>query len=230
VLIALDPENHVTMKEILDPLQLEYHDVTLANDQAFVRRTHTDADRTNLVTATFSSHPSVTTLQRLGTRAPAVFLGAGWIDAKKGRPIDIQVDAPIKAHHATFVDKNNNFQVDAGEDRRAWELSGAVVKGLARVFVIADSDWLGDEAIQAPGNELLALDSMHWLMGDEAFQGVVSSEVDLPITHTRKQDAAWFYSTIFLAPALVLGVGWVTTRRRRRDAGTRAPGPQGAAS
>jgi hypothetical protein len=104
------------------------------------------------------------------------------------------------------------------------------VKGLARVFVIADSDWLADEAIQAPGNELLALDTMHWLMGDEAFQGLVSSEVDLPITHTRKQDAAWFYSTIFLAPALVLGVGWVTTRRRRKDAGTPAPRPQGAAS
>ncbi|HEY2729679.1 MAG TPA: DUF4350 domain-containing protein [Polyangia bacterium] len=230
VLIALDPENHVLMKEILDPLQLEYHDVTLANDQAFVRRTHTDADRTNIVTATFSSHPSVTTLSRLGARAPAIFLGAGWIDAKRGRPVDIQVDAPIKAHHATFPDKNNNFQPDPGEDRRAWELSGAVVKGLARVFVIADSDWLADEAIQAPGNELLALDSMHWLMGDEAFQGLVSSEVDLPITHTRKQDAAWFYSTIFLAPALVLGVGWVTTKRRRKDAGTPAPRPQGATS
>jgi len=230
VLIALDPENHVAMKEILDPLQLEYHDVTLANDQAFVRRTHTDADRTNLVTATFSSHPSVTTLLRLGTRAPTIFLGAGWIDAKRGRPIDIQVDAPIKAHHATFPDKNNNFLPDPGEDRRAWELSGAVVKGLARVFVIADSDWLADEAIQAPGNELLALDSMHWLMGDEAFQGLVSSEVDLPITHTRKQDAAWFYSTIFLAPALVLGFGWVTTRRRRRAGAAPTPRAQGAAS
>jgi hypothetical protein len=230
VLIALDPENHVAMKEILDPLQLEYHDVTLANDQAFVRRTHTDADRTNIVTATFTSHPSVTTLARLGTRAPTIFLGAGWIDAKRGRPIDIQVDAPIKAHHATFPDKNNNFQQDPGEERRAWELSGAVVKGLARVFVIADSDWIADEAIQAPGNELLALDSMHWLMGDEAFQGLVSSEVDLPITHTRKQDAAWFYSTIFLAPAVVLGVGWVTTRRRRKDAGAPVPRPQGAAS
>jgi hypothetical protein len=229
-LIALDPENHVDMKEVLGPLQLEYHDVTLANDQAYVRRTHTDADRTNLVTATFSSHPSVTTLLRLGTRAPTIFLGAGWIDAKRGRPIDIQVDAPIKAHHATFVDKNGNYQFDSGEERRAWELSGAVVKGLARVFVIADSDWLADEAIQAPGNELLALDSMHWLMGDEAFQGLVASEVDLPITHTRKQDVAWFYSTIFLAPALVLGLGWVTTKRRRKDGAAPAPRAQGAAS
>jgi gliding motility-associatede transport system auxiliary component len=230
-LIALDPENHVDLKEILDPLQLEYHSVTLANDQAYVRRTHTDADRTNLVTATFSSHPSVTTLLRLGARAPAIFLGAGWIDAKRGRPIEYQVDAPVKAHYSTFIDKNNNFQFDPDEQRRAWELAGAVSKGSMRAFVIADSDCFADEAIQAPGDELLTLDVMHWLMGDEAYQGLVSSEMDLPITHTRKQDVAWFYATIFVAPALVLGVGWLTTKRRRRSGGApAAPGARGAAS
>src|SRR6201999_3687965 len=139
--------------------------------------------RTNLVTATFSSHPSVSTLLRLGTRAPAIFLGAGWIDAKRNRPIEIQTDAPIKAHFSTFVDKNHNFQFDGDEQRRAWELTGAVSKGFMRAFVIADSDCFADEAIQAPGNELLTLDVMHWLMGDEAYQGLVSSEADLPISH-----------------------------------------------
>jgi ABC-type uncharacterized transport system len=230
VLIALDPENHVDMKQVLDPLQLEYHAEILANDQAFARRTHTDADRTNLVTATFSSHPSVTTLLRLGTRAPVVLVGAGWIDAKRGRPIEIQVDAPIKAHFQTFIDKNNNFQFDPGEQRRAWELTGAVTKGLARAFVIADSDCFADEAIQAPGNELLTLDVMHWLMGDEAYQGLVSSEMDLPVTHTRKQDVAWFYSTIFLAPTLVLGIGWMTTKRRRKVGAGAGAAPPGAPS
>lgn len=233
VLIALDPENHVDMKAVLDPLQLEFHDVTLANDQTFVPRTHTVADRTNLVTATFSSHPSVTTMLRLGSRAPAVFLGAGWIDAKRGRPIEVQVDAPIKAHHQTFNDKNGNFQLDPGEQRRAWEIAGAVTKGFGRAFVVADSDCFADEAIvRAPGDELLTLDVMHWLMGDEKYQGLVSSEIDLPISHTRKQDVAWFYSTIFVAPALVLGFGWFTTKRRRRkDAITpAAPRAEGGAS
>jgi ABC-type sugar transport system permease subunit len=40
-------------------------------------------------------------------------------------------------------------------------------------------------------------------MGDEAFSGQTSTEADVKITHTRKQDVVWFYSTIFLAPALV---------------------------
>jgi hypothetical protein len=231
-LIALDPENHVTLKEILDPLQLEYHDVTLASEQAFIPRTHTIADRTNIATATYSSHPAVTTLLRLGNRGWTLFPGAGWIDAKRDRPIDVQVDAPIKAHYSTFVDKNNNFTFDPGEQRRSWELTGAATKGLMRAFVIADSDCFADEAITIPGNELLTLDVMHWLMGDEVYQGLVASEQDLPIAHTRKQDVWWFYSTIFLAPALVVGFGWVSTKRRRQRQvpGPAAPAPQGGAS
>jgi hypothetical protein len=231
LLIALDPENHVDMHEVLDPLQVEFHDVTLANDQVFARRTHTDADRTNIVTATFSSHPSVTTLLRIGARAPVVLPGAGWIDAKRNRPIDVQVDSPIKAHYATFADKNGNFQLDPGETRRAWEVAAASSKGQSRAFIIADSDCFSDEAIVMPGNELLTLDVMHWLMGDEQYQGLVSSEVDLPVTHTRKQDVAWFYSTIFLAPALVLGAGYVTTKKRRRKvAAPPTSAPPGGAS
>ena len=45
------------------------------------------------------------------------------------------VDSPIKAHHATFADKNGNFQADPGEDRRAWEVAATAVKKDARVFV-----------------------------------------------------------------------------------------------
>jgi hypothetical protein len=235
VLIALDPENKVDMHEVLEPLSLSYKAEMLANDQVFARRTHQDSDRANLVTATFSSHPSVTTLQRLGARAPLILPGAGWINTKRERSAATPVDSPIKAHYATFVDKNGNFQPDPGEDRRAWELAATAVKKDARVFVLADSDCLDDEAIRAGANELLALDVAHWLVGDEAFAGVASTEADVPITHTRKQDVVWFYSTIFLAPALVIGVGVAVTRgtrRRKRRPGDAGGGAsaQGAAS
>ncbi len=65
-------------------------------------------------------------------------------------------------------------------------------------------------------NQLLALDVSHWLMGDEAYTGLTSTEVDLPISHTRKQDVVWFYGTIFLGPALVIAAGFAVTRRGRR--------------
>jgi hypothetical protein len=220
VLIALDPENKVDMHEVLAPLNLEFKAETLANEVSYARRLEQKiSDRVNLVTATFSSHPSVTTLQRLGPRASVVLPGAGWINTSRNRTAAIPVDAPIKAHFATFVDKNGNFTADPGEDKRAWELAATAVKKDARVFVIADSDWCGDEAIKVPGNGVLVLDVIHWLMGDEAFSGQTSTEADVKITHTRKQDVAWFYSTIFLAPALVIGAGVMVTRRKRRRGG-----------
>jgi hypothetical protein len=229
VLIALDPENHVTMSEVLKRLDLEYHDEMLANDQAFARRTHQDNDRTNLVTVTYNSHPSVTTLQRLGVRAPIILPGAGWINANRTAQSGATVDAPIKAHHATFADKNGNFQADPGEERRAWEVAAAATKKDARVFVLADSDLFDDEALPVAANQLLALDVSHWLMGDEAFAGVTSTEADVPITHTRKQDVVWFYGTIFLVPALVVGAGFSVTRgaRRKKRKPSTPAGPAG---
>jgi hypothetical protein len=198
----------------------------LANDQVFARRTHQDADRINLVTATYTSHPSVNTLTRLGGRAPVILPGAGWINTSRERTAAVPVDSPIKAHHATFQDKNGNFQFDPGEERRAWELAATAIKKDARVFVIGDSDCFGDEAIRAAANEVLAIDVVHWLMGDESFSGVASTETDVPVSHTRKQDVLWFYSTIFLAPAAVIFTGvFVTRSRRRRARGGKAAPP-----
>jgi gliding motility-associatede transport system auxiliary component len=231
VLIALDPENKVDMHEVLQPLNLEFKPEPLANDQVYARRMEQKiSDRANLVTATFTSHPSVTTLQRLGPRASVVLPGAGWINTKRERTAAIPVDSPIKAHFATFNDKNGNFTMDPGEDKRAWELAATAVKEDARVFVIADSDWIGDEAIKVPGNGVLAGDVIHWLMGDEAFSGQTSTETDVKITHTRKQDVVWFYSTIFFAPALVIGAGVMVTRKSRskRRQEKRAGKPAGA--
>lgn len=231
VLIALDPENKIDMHEVLGPLNLEFKAEPLANQEVFARRLEQKiSDRANLITSTYSSHPSVATLARYGQRAPIVLPGAGWINTKRDRTAAIPVDAPIKAHYATFVDKNGNYTLDPGEDKRQWELAATAVKKDARVFVIADSDWISDETIKVAANGGLALDVIHWLTGDETFSGQVSTEADVKIVHSRKQDVAWFYSTIFLAPALVIGGGVAVTRkaRRKRRQAKGAPPPPAA--
>ncbi|HMF42993.1 MAG TPA: Gldg family protein, partial [Polyangia bacterium] len=228
VLIALDPENKVDMHEVLGPLNLEFKAETLANEQVYARRIEQKiSDRVNLITSTYSSHPSVATLARFGQRAPIVLPGAGWINTKRDRSAAIPVDATIKAQYATFVDKNGNYTMDPGEDKRQWELAAAATKKDARIFVIADSDWISDETIKVAANGGLALDVIHWLTGDEAFSGQVSTEADVKIVHSRKQDVGWFYSTIFLAPALVIGAGVAVTRksRRKRRQSKSAPPP-----
>jgi hypothetical protein len=65
-------------------------------------------------------------------------------------------------------------------------------------------------------NQLLVVDAVRWLGGEESFAGEVNVEEDVRIEHTQQKDLIWFYSTIFGAPALVLGVGLAYTRRSRR--------------
>jgi hypothetical protein len=43
----------------------------------------------------------------------------------------------------------------------------------------------------------------------------VNSEEDVPLVHTRRQDTTWFYTTIFVVPAIVVLAGLFATRRRR---------------
>jgi hypothetical protein len=74
---------------------------------------------------------------------------------------------------------------------------------------------------------MMVLDVVRWLLGEEGYIGTTTDESDVPISHTRKQDVAWFYSSIFVTPALVIGIGLVVTRRRKKRA---APEPTPAAA
>jgi hypothetical protein len=222
IFIALDPEVGLDFKDLLGPLGVTYHAVMLANEQSFARRTHQDSDHANIVTAGFSSHPSMSTLTRLGGRAPLVLPGAGWLEPAQVKPPGVGIDPPVRAMPTTFADKNGNFKKDDGEEQRAFDLAVAIIKGTGRIYVVADSDFISDAAIRVAGNGILALDAIRWLVGDEAYTGQTNTEADVPITHTRKQDVAWFYSSIFLMPVLVMAVGLLVTRRRRRNPPTLA--------
>jgi hypothetical protein len=221
--LALEPDGP-DFQRVLEPLGLKYLKTPLANEQVFFRTTRQQSDRGNLGTASFSSHPSVTSLAALAGQAPVAFPGAGAMDPLQPLPNAVMHDISVRAHGATFADANGNFTQDEGETRRAWPLVVAVEKPApagkepTRAVVMADADALSDLALGNLGNAYLAVDTLRWLTGEESLSGTVSSEEDMPIQHTREQDVAWFYATVFLGPALVLAVGFVKTRRRGRRA------------
>jgi hypothetical protein len=84
---------------------------------------------------------------------------------------------------------------------------------------MGDSDVLTDGVLRSYGNPYLAMDSVLWLLGEEELAGEVSNEEDVPVQHTRQQDVVWFYSAVFLGPAMVLAAGFLVTRRRGRRRG-----------
>ncbi|MDY7229114.1 Gldg family protein [Hyalangium rubrum] len=230
--LALEPEGP-SYDALVEPLGVRYVNTLLANDQVYFRATRQQSDRANLATAAYSSHPSVSTLASLGGQAPVAFLGSGAFETRSNPQQGLGLDVSVRAHEATFVDKNRNFTEDEGEDRRAWPLVMAIDKPIQgskegmRAVVMGDSDALADGVLPNLGNAYLALDTLRWLTGEEALAGAVSSEEDVPIQHTREQDVLWFYATVLLAPAVVLGVGFFVTRRR----GKRGPrvAPEGGA-
>lgn len=227
VFLALDPDSGLAFDELLEPLGLTYVPNVLAQERniANVRPPPGIADRVNILTRTYSSHPAVTNLGR--SQSPMLLLSAGGLEERKQHPADLSIDFAVRSLADTWNDANNNFQFDADaqETKKAWGLVAAVerrAKGgkteeATRALVLGDSDLIADLLItQVEGNQLLLVDGFKWLLGDEQLSGITNTEVDVPMTRSRQQDSLWFYGTTFLAPLAVVGVGLLARRRTRK--------------
>ncbi|MDX2021663.1 MAG: Gldg family protein [Deltaproteobacteria bacterium] len=238
VLLALDPESGQKFDNLLNHLGLTFSTTNLAHDQIYATRTFATSDRVNLISANYSSHVAVTTLSKYGRRLPVVFPTTGSLDNGTDPGGLVNRRFTIHADAKTWNDVNGNFEFDSGtEVRRAYELAAVVTKRTAsavlpeeegRAVVLADSDALTDLAVRNQGNAAMFVDAVRWLGGEESISGRINNEEDVPIVHTRKQDLGWFYGSVVLAPALVVGFGLLFTRRSRkaRKAVTKAEPPQ----
>ena len=224
--IAIDPEAGLTFSELLTPLGLSFKAEVLTDDKSFARMRPqaSPSDRRNVGTRTFSSHPSVNYLSR--SQQPVLLVGAGPLTELQTHPADLVIDMALRTQSTTWNDLNSNFEYDAPtEVRQAYGVLSAISRRAAsnkleeelRALVLADSDVIADEVLPLlQGNQYLVVDGLKWLLGDEALQGSTNTELDLPMTRTRKEDSVWFYGTTFLAPVLVLSLGFVVRRRTSR--------------
>ena len=221
LLVALDPESGSQFDALLQPLGVKFIPTPLANDRVYLARTHQPSDRGQLVTASFGPHASVGTLVRASGRLPLFLLGTGSLELLTQKPAGVNVVFTVSTLPETFRDLDGNFVFDPrSEKRKAWDVAAAITlpkKGAdeGRAVVVADSDVFTDLALDASsGNRAFAVDGVRWLLGEESL-GAPGGETDFPIQHTRGQEVAWFYLTVFVAPLAVLGAGlWVTRRRK----------------
>jgi hypothetical protein len=233
LLLCLDPEPKADLAQLASLVGLTVSTAVLADDKVHIRRRFNDSDRVILATNRFSSHASVSTLSRLASR-PVLFLGAAALDKKTDADPALKIDFAIRALPDTFDDQNGNFAFDApAEKRSTYALAAAVSKSVMpptdgsrkrsdemRAFVIGDADAVSDAAFSNEANVLLVADAVRWLTGEESFAGMLATPEDVRIEHTKQKDLVWFYGTIFVAPAIVLGGGLVYTRRGRRTSTT----------
>lgn len=219
LLLALDPEPGHTHPGLLEPLRLRFDPVFLAADANYLRRSFTPADRRNLVTNVYQSHPVVESLMKPERAAGFLVLGSGHLEPLADRPASLRLHAPVRSLAAVWRDANGDLRPSPGERRRAFDLVAAVEQERegppGRALVMADVDALTDAALANQGNALLLDDGLRWLAGEEQLSGGLQTDTDSPVLHSRESDRLWFYGTIFGAPLLVFGLGFALRRRRR---------------
>ncbi|MGC4088600.1 MAG: Gldg family protein [Polyangiaceae bacterium] len=228
-------------EELANAVGLKFTPTLLANDKQHVRLRYNDSDRVRLVTNSFSSHASVSTLSRNAPRAAVVLFGAGSLDKAPGS--SERIDFSVRSVPGTFADENHNFVQDLPlEKASTFNIAAAYSKSIgaapepskddkkdkkpeakeARVFVLADSDAFSDFVMgEVIGNRILFVDAVRWLAGESSVQGLPNTEEDVRIEHTKQADLGWFYASIFGAPGLVLGAGVLISRRSRGRGGKR---------
>ena len=227
LLVAVDPDAAVAAAPLLATLSLEISPTPLANDRMYWARTHQKSDRAGIAAATYSSHPALATLSQVGGQLPVVLLGAGALARTKVAPMPPpKVDFIVKTEAGTWDDRNGNLEFDTGqEERKPYPVAAAVTlpkppgdKNATepRAFVLGDSDALSDLIIVNRANAVFAIDVLRWLLGEPEVAGPPTSEEDVPLRHTKKQDAFWFYASVFAVPGVVLLAGWAVTRKRRK--------------
>ena len=226
--LALDPDAKVDLSPLAATVDVAWRNAALATDDPRhqVARRHDLSDRANIATNRFSSHASVTTLSRNSASAFVVLPGAAPLEKRGDGPA--KVDFIVKTFPETFVDVAGDFAFDEGTDTRGtWNVAAAVTKSAPgadkagkpnelRAIVLGDADAIADYLMSYDANFVMALDAVRWLGGEESFAGAVTTAEDVRIEHTKQKDVIWFYGTIFGAPALVLGLGLLTSRRRAR--------------
>lgn len=235
--VALDPDDEGDHSALAAAFGVKWEKGLVVNDKVLVPKKRDISDRKNIVSKRFSSHASVSTLSKASARGAAVlFLGVAALDKMPGADPSLRLDFAVKGPPGSWVDTNTNWNFDKDTEKKAvFNLVAAVSRPVAppadgkaapgapemRVFLVGDANAFGDEAMGfATTNQLLFLDAVRWLGGEESFSGAVSQEEDERIVHTKEQDQLWFYSTILGMPSLLLGLGLLVSRRQK------GPGPR----
>ena len=221
MLLALEPDTEFELGPFGPRFGLTSGAMTL-DDERHLRETGGLADRRLIVTNRISPHPSVTTASRQGPGAGVLMVGPVSLRAEGGEG----APAPrmtVESLPSSFVDTNGNYQFDAGDEAKGEVGLVAAIDGGdqgMRALVFGDAEMFTDRVLSRLAlNAALTADGIRWLGREEALSGQVVSEEDVPLTHTRQEDVAWFYGIIFGAPALVLlgGLGRLYRGRARRD-------------
>jgi hypothetical protein len=183
MMIALDPKGDGTLGPLEGRLGLRYNRASLTDDRLFLPQRGTAADHRFVETTSFSNHASTTSLSK-SVGKPMFLVDAGSLE---DAPFTPGGTAPtktytIKSMDSSFLDLNDNYLFDEGEQRGRYNLAAAIEgpkvkaepatpqgagsgsaappptdKDGFRALVFADADLFTDAIVGTSGGQLLLL-------------------------------------------------------------------------
>lgn len=202
----------------------KYIPVPLANEGNYVAASRSEADKWFLFTNSFTTHESITSLARNDQRAALLTFRSGYLQVTPDTK-DWQAFETVRSLADSFPDENRDFKFNEGKEKKSAVVMGAAivrkeapgVSKRGKLLVLSDASAVGDVLVRNQGNLTYFVEGLRWLVGDsKKTGGIASTEEDVRIRHTRKEDLAWFYSTVLLVPALIIAIGAIANRRARR--------------
>lgn len=221
LLYAGEPDHGSPDIEMLSALGMRMSSGLVASDRAQVRVPGKPMSPYNLATNGTQIHPIVNSFSATSRRLAFVVLGAGDLSLTDAQPKGVTAHLVVKSGADAYVDENGDRVRQDGEETGAKTFVAAVdieagdQEGKAVVF--SDADALANGVLNNPGNAFLVVDAVRWLAGDtDIAKGAPVNEEDVKIVYRKDEDKYWFYGTTLASPVLVLALGLLYTRRRRR--------------
>ncbi|MEO0812462.1 MAG: DUF4350 domain-containing protein, partial [Myxococcota bacterium] len=221
LLYAVEPDHGTPDAEMLELLGLQMSQQLVASERAQVRVPGKPVSPYNLATNDSTLHPIVNSFSSTSRRLAFVVLGAGALTLTDKQPDGVSARLIMKTTADAYIDSNGDRTRQPTESPGAQTLVAAVeveaTDGEGRAVVLSDADALANGVLNNPGNAFLLVDSVRWMTGDEQIaKGAPESEEDVKIVHRKDEDKLWFYGTTLASPVVVLALGLLYTRRRRR--------------
>jgi len=227
VFLALEPGAEGLADELLAGVGLAFDPVPLANPRIHVALTKSRRDHLALASNAYRPSPVTRTL-RSDRRVATVFVEAGGLEVTEPSPEGVEVTPTVETMPGTYRDADGDLKLDEGEATPSGFLLGATARFArtsttaeaedeGRLVVFSDVDVASDEFVQlVQGNLVLLRDSVLWLQRSTDPVVTVNEDQDVKIVHRKDEDLAIFYGTTFGIPGLVLLLGALVRRRRRR--------------
>lgn len=178
-----------------------------------------------LATNSFGTHAVTSTLSKKSSEAYIYGYGFSALEELADVPTKRQV--LVRANEKSWLDTNRDRQKTAEEASGGFPLVIAATApvtqadgapGEWRAIVVGNTSVFADFFLdRSVANQILLLDALRWLAGDEEIVGATENEEDVRIEHTSDENEAWFYGTIFGMPLLVLAFGALFTTLRKRS-------------